>query len=77
LYWEGKSTYIGVFATREKAARAYEIARGVLKPVSTGTSNRDKEALLFWARKAAYEGVNEKFKALVRAKETLKLSPSK
>jgi len=77
LYWDGKSTYIGVFPTREKAARAYEIARGVLKPVSTDTSTRDKEALLFLARKAAYEGVNEKFKALVRTKETLKLSPSK
>merc|ERR1719230_1249149 len=31
LYYAGKSRYIGVFDTREKAALAYEISREILK----------------------------------------------
>lgn len=64
LYFAGKSRYIGVFDTREKAALAYEIAReklksekaqgdGVLSPKAT-------EAAVNTARKAAFEGVNER-----------------
>ena len=36
LYYAGKSRYIGVFDTREKAALAYEIAREKLKSGSAG-----------------------------------------
>ena len=64
LYVEGKSRYIGVFESREKAALAYEITReqlksekskdgGVLSPTKT-------EAAVSAALKAAFEGVNER-----------------
>lgn len=63
LYYAGKSRYIGVFDTREKAALAYEIAREKLKSdKSPDTSNQciqDTEAAVSLARKAAFEGVNE------------------
>jgi hypothetical protein len=65
LYYAGKSRYIGVFDTREKAALAYEIAREKLKtdrPASEqgGLSLKETEANVNAARKAAFEGVNEK-----------------
>ena len=65
LYYAGKSRYIGVFDTREKAALAYEIAREKLKtdkPASEqgAQSIKETEANVNAARKAAFEGVNEK-----------------
>lgn len=64
LYFAGKSRYIGVFDTREKAALAYEIAREMLK---TGAEKgqlcpKSTEDLVNTARKAAFDGVNEKLK---------------
>jgi hypothetical protein len=59
LYFAGKSRYIGVFDSREKAALAYEIAREHLQDKSA-TSSKDTEAYVNEARKAAFEGVNEK-----------------
>ena len=65
MYFAGKSRYIGVFDTREKAALAYEIAREKLKSVKAsaegGSLNpKQTEAAVNAARKAAFEGVNEK-----------------
>jgi hypothetical protein len=65
LYFAGKSRYIGVFDTREKAALAYEIAREKLKTekqsAEGGTlSAKATEAAVNAARKAAFEGVNER-----------------
>lgn len=65
LYFAGKSRYIGVFDTREKAALAYEIAREKLKTekqsAEGGTlSPKATEAAVNAARKAAFEGVNER-----------------
>lgn len=65
LYFAGKSRYIGVFDTREKAALAYEIAREKLKAekqsAEGGTLNaKATEAAVNAARKAAFEGVNER-----------------
>jgi hypothetical protein len=65
LYFAGKSRYIGVFDTREKAALAYEIAREKLKSgtpdAGTGGLNvKSTENLVNAARKAAFEGVNER-----------------
>lgn len=66
LYFAGKSRYIGVFDTREKAALAYEIAREKLKQAakvpndSSAQSLKATEAAVNAARKAAFEGVNEK-----------------
>ena len=66
LYYAGKSRYIGVFDTREKAALAYEIAREKLKTESKISSDQSAqslkatEAAVNSARKAAFEGVNEK-----------------
>jgi AP2 domain len=66
LYFAGKSRYIGVFDTREKAALAYEIAREKLKSgkeeasVVGGLNPKSTENLVNAARKAAFEGVNER-----------------
>ena len=61
LYYAGKSRYIGVFDSREKAALAYEIAREVLKTEKglepTSAEETDRNVTL--ARKAAFAGVNE------------------
>jgi hypothetical protein len=64
LYFAGKSRYIGVFDSREKAALAYEIAREKLKagPNDHGGDPKMTENLVNLARKAAFEGVNEKLK---------------
>jgi hypothetical protein len=64
LYFAGKSRYIGVFDSREKAALAYEIAREKLKagPSDHGGDPKVTENLVNLARKAAFEGVNEKLK---------------
>lgn len=63
LYYAGKSRYIGVFDTREKAALAYEIAREQLKtdrPIEPGSiSLKETEANVNAARQAAFDGVNE------------------
>lgn len=61
LYYAGKSRYIGVFDSREKAALAYEIAREVLKTDkgSEPTSATEMEKNVSLARKAAFAGVNE------------------
>jgi len=63
LYYAGKSRYIGVFDSREKAALAYEIAREKLKsdnaPEVNNQNVEDTEAAVSSARKAAFEGVNE------------------
>lgn len=62
LYFAGKSRYIGVFDSREKAALAYEIAREKLKagPTEASLSAKSTENLVNAARKAAFEGVNER-----------------
>jgi hypothetical protein len=65
LYFAGKSRYIGVFDTREKAALAYEIAREKLKTEKSSAeggvmSPKRTEAAVNAARKAAFEGVNER-----------------
>ena len=63
LYFAGKSRYIGVFDTREKAALAYEIAREKLKTDKMdqgGLSAKMTEGMVNAARKAAFEGVNER-----------------
>mmetsp|Transcript_24319 Transcript_24319/g.59541 ORF Transcript_24319/g.59541 Transcript_24319/m.59541 type:complete len:919 (+) Transcript_24319:274-3030(+) len=65
LYFAGKSRYIGVFDTREKAALAYEIAREKLKSEKSNAeggqlSPKATEAAVTLARKAAFEGVNER-----------------
>jgi len=61
LYFAGKSRYIGVFDTREKAATAYEIAREKLKnkdALDGGTlSPEETEAAVSAARKAAFAGI--------------------
>jgi beta-glucosidase-like glycosyl hydrolase len=64
LYFAGKSRYIGVFDSREKAALAYEIAREKLKagPNDHGGDPKTTENFVNLARKAAFEGVNEKLK---------------
>ena len=60
LYFCGKSRYIGVFDTREKAALAYEIAREKLKTGHVkGSDGATVENLVNSARKAAFDGVNE------------------
>jgi len=58
MYFAGKSRYIGVFDTREKAALAYEIARAKLQKAKASNSNT--EDAVNEARKAAFDGVNEK-----------------
>uniref|UniRef100_A0A7S1VUZ6 AP2/ERF domain-containing protein n=1 Tax=Grammatophora oceanica TaxID=210454 RepID=A0A7S1VUZ6_9STRA len=66
LYYAGKSRYIGVFDTREKAALAYEIAREKLKSDNKSPADQSSQSLkatenaVNAARKAAFEGVNEK-----------------
>ena len=64
LYFAGKSRYIGVFDTRERAALAYEIAREKLKTEKSAEggvlSPKKTEAAVNAARKAAFEGVNER-----------------
>ena len=65
LYFAGKSRYIGVFDTREKAALAYEIAREKLKSEKSSAeggqlSPKATEAAVTLARKAAFDGVNER-----------------
>jgi len=65
LYYAGKSRYIGVFDTREKAALAYEIAREKLKTDKSSSDHstqtlKETETNVNAARKAAFEGVNEK-----------------
>lgn len=61
LYFCGKSRYIGVFDTREKAALAYEIAREKLKTGHVqGQDGNSTENLVNVARKAAFDGVNER-----------------
>lgn len=65
LYFAGKSRYIGVFDTREKAALAYEIAREKLKSeklnAEGGSLNaKQTDNAVNAARKAAFEGVNER-----------------
>ena len=61
LYYAGKSRYIGVFDSREKAALAYEIAREVLKTDKGNepTTPEEMEKNVNLARKAAFAGVNE------------------
>jgi hypothetical protein len=64
LYFAGKSRYIGVFDTREKAALAYEIARERLKAEKNADgaplSPKQTENAVNAARKAAFDGVNER-----------------
>lgn len=69
LYYAGKSRYIGVFDTREKAALAYEIAREKLKSDKidpNDPTSKSTEAAVNAARRAAFEGVNEKDPRLMK-----------
>ncbi|GKY94375.1 hypothetical protein MPSEU_000403400 [Mayamaea pseudoterrestris] len=63
LYYSGKSRYIGVFDSREKAALAYEIAREKLKAAGNKRDPESTELLVNQARKAAFDGVNEQLPA--------------
>eukprot|EP00574_Skeletonema_japonicum_P006972 CAMPEP_0201723158 /NCGR_PEP_ID=MMETSP0593-20130828/7294_1 /ASSEMBLY_ACC=CAM_ASM_000672 /TAXON_ID=267983 /ORGANISM="Skeletonema japonicum, Strain CCMP2506" /LENGTH=883 /DNA_ID=CAMNT_0048214223 /DNA_START=273 /DNA_END=2924 /DNA_ORIENTATION=+ len=60
LYYAGKSRYIGVFDSREKACLAYEISREVLK-TDKGEDPKPSEidANINLARKAAFSGVGK------------------
>jgi hypothetical protein len=60
LYYAGKSRYIGVFDSREKACLAYEISREVLK-TDKGEEPKSSEidANINLARKAAFAGVGK------------------
>lgn len=58
FYFAGKSQYIGVFDSREKAALAYEIAREHLKNRKARDPS-EVDARISAARKAAFDGVNE------------------
>lgn len=58
FYFAGKSQYIGVFDSREKAALAYEIARDHLKNRKARDPS-EVEARISAARKAAFDGVND------------------
>ena len=60
LYYAGKSRYIGVFDSREKACFAYEISREVLK-TDKGEDPKPSEidANINLARKAAFAGVGK------------------
>lgn len=60
LYYAGKSRYIGVFDSREKACLAYEISREVLK-TDKGEDPKPSEidANINLARKAAFAGVGK------------------
>jgi hypothetical protein len=62
LYYAGKSRYIGVFDSKEKASLAYEIAREVLKTDKgeegpSTAEETDRNVAL--ARKAAFAGITE------------------
>ncbi len=62
VYYAGKSRYIGVFDSKEKASLAYEIAREVLKTDnddSAPSNAEETERDVNLARKAAFAGVNE------------------
>ena len=63
MYYAGKSRYIGVFDSKEKASLAYEIAREVLKTDKDGNgpinNAEETERDVSLARKAAFAGVNE------------------
>jgi len=62
LYYAGKSRYIGVFDSKEKASLAYEIAREVLKTDKNdqGPANAEEtDRNVTLARKAAFAGVND------------------
>lgn len=64
LYYAGKSRYIGVFDTREKAAKAYEIAREKLKsnsnPNEASQSQEETESAVAAARKAAFDAIKNR-----------------
>lgn len=62
-YFAGKSQYIGVFDTKEKAALAYEIARETLFGIKP-KDNVEAGEFVTTARKAAFVGVNDKNKLL-------------
>jgi hypothetical protein len=57
LYYAGKSRYIGVFDSREKANLGYEIAREYLQ--SSGNNSDDPDKCMNEARKMAFEGVKD------------------
>lgn len=62
LYYAGKSRYIGVFDSKEKASLAYEVAREVLKSEKDGDGPANAEETdrnVALARKAAFAGVTE------------------
>lgn len=59
LYFAGKSRYIGVFDSREKANLGYEIAREYLHSHFSGTHYSDAEKCMNEARKMAFEGVKD------------------
>lgn len=62
LYYAGKSRYIGVFDSKEKASLAYEIAREILKADNESELMgrlEDIERNVGLARKAAFAGIND------------------
>ena len=61
LYYSGKSRYIGVFDSKEKASLAYEIVREVLKTDKGGEGPKSAEEAdrnVVLARKAAFAGID-------------------
>ena len=61
LYYAGKSRYIGVFDSKDKASYAYEVAREVLKDDKEGAGNNQMEtnAAIALASKAAFAGISD------------------
>jgi hypothetical protein len=59
LYFAGKSRYIGVFDSREKANLGYEIAREYLHTHAKDIRTIDAETYMNQARKMAFEGVKD------------------
>jgi len=60
VYLGGRSFYIGIFDSREKAACAYEIARDLLKDKKKLPSSKEAERLYVEAaRKVAVAGANK------------------
>ena len=60
LYYAGKSRYIGVFDSKDKASLAYEVARESLAGETDNSPSNDVvDRNVALARKAAHAGVKE------------------
>lgn len=71
IYYANKSRYIGVFDSREKAAKAYEIVRNELQNTGhnycgsqQGLMSLDSQAKFNAARKKAFQAICRETKTL-------------